>query len=86
MSHGNPVRIAARDYEVEERMTLDVTVHVDGLKIADIVCGLLACALLWGRRRWPLGVALMVVPLTMAVSPDIVQANLGAFGSLASGR
>jgi NAD+ kinase len=29
-------RIAARDYEVEERMTLDVTVHVDGLKIADM--------------------------------------------------
>jgi len=27
-------RIAARDYEVEERMTIDVTVHVDGLPIA----------------------------------------------------
>jgi signal transduction histidine kinase len=39
-------------------------VHLsNGLKIADIVCGLLACALLWGRRRWPLGVALVVVPL-----------------------
>ncbi|GAA3621026.1 NAD kinase [Kineosporia mesophila] len=29
-------RIAARDYEVEERMTLDVAVHVDGEKIADL--------------------------------------------------
>jgi NAD+ kinase len=29
-------RIAARDYDVEERMTLDVTVHADGLKIADM--------------------------------------------------
>jgi NAD+ kinase len=27
-------RIAARDYEVEERMTLDVTVHADGERIA----------------------------------------------------
>jgi NAD+ kinase len=29
-------RIAARDYEVEERMTLDVSVHADGEKIADL--------------------------------------------------
>ena len=29
-------RIAARDYEVEERMTLDVTVHVDGEQIAQM--------------------------------------------------
>jgi NAD+ kinase len=29
-------RIAARDYHVEERMTLDVTVHVDGVKVADM--------------------------------------------------
>jgi NAD+ kinase len=29
-------RIAARDYEVEERMTIDVTVHADGRKLADM--------------------------------------------------
>ena len=29
-------RIADRDYDVEERMTLDVTVHVEGTKIADM--------------------------------------------------
>ncbi len=29
-------RIAARDYEVEERMTLDVTVHADGERIAQM--------------------------------------------------
>jgi NAD+ kinase len=29
-------RIAARDYEVEERMTLDVTVHLDGERIAEM--------------------------------------------------
>jgi len=29
-------RIAARDYEVEERMTLDVTVHADGERIAEM--------------------------------------------------
>jgi NAD+ kinase len=29
-------RIAARDYEVEERMTLDVTVHADGERIAQL--------------------------------------------------
>jgi NAD+ kinase len=29
-------RIAARDYEVEERMTLDVTVHLDGERIAEL--------------------------------------------------
>jgi NAD+ kinase len=29
-------RIAARDYEVEERMTIDVTVHADGDRIAEM--------------------------------------------------
>jgi Histidine kinase len=31
------------------------------LQLADLVCGLLATGLLWLRRRWPVGVALIVV-------------------------
>ncbi|MEA2133865.1 MAG: hypothetical protein QOC68_1774 [Solirubrobacteraceae bacterium] len=35
----------------------------NGLKIADIACGLLAVGLLWGRRHWPVAVAVAVVSL-----------------------
>ncbi|MGY2129801.1 sensor histidine kinase [Blastococcus sp. SYSU DS0617] len=32
----------------------------DGLLLADLVAGTLGCFLLWGRRRWPVGVALVL--------------------------
>jgi signal transduction histidine kinase len=33
----------------------------DGLLLLDLVVGSLACLLLWGRRRWPVAVALVLV-------------------------
>jgi len=45
------------------------TAGVDGVwAVADITVGSLACLALWERRRWPLAVALLLVPLG-AVSP-----------------
>ncbi|MGY1886532.1 sensor histidine kinase [Blastococcus sp. SYSU DS0753] len=35
----------------------------DGLLLADLVAGSLGCALLWGRRRWPVAVALVLALL-----------------------
>jgi signal transduction histidine kinase len=34
-----------------------------GVIIADLVLGVLACCLLWVRRRWPVGVALAMIPI-----------------------
>lgn len=48
----------------------------------DVVCGALACAALWWRRRWPLGVALACVALGM-VSTSATPAGLLALSSLA---
>ncbi|MGY2003775.1 DUF7134 domain-containing protein [Blastococcus sp. SYSU DS1024] len=35
----------------------------DALLLADLVAGTLACLLLWGRRRWPVGVALVLAAI-----------------------
>ncbi|MGY2066315.1 response regulator [Blastococcus sp. SYSU DS0619] len=35
----------------------------DLLLLADLVAGTLACLLLWGRRRWPVGVALVLAAI-----------------------
>lgn len=43
-----------------------------GLLLADVIAGLVACGLLWVRRRWPVGVVLAV-------------ALIGAFSSFSSG-
>jgi signal transduction histidine kinase len=43
-----------------------------GLLLADVIAGLVACGLLWVRRRWPVGVVLAI-------------ALLGAFSSASSG-
>jgi signal transduction histidine kinase len=53
--------------------------------VVDIVCGSLACLSLWGRRRWPLGVALVCVLLgTFSMSATV--AGLLALFSLAVHR
>jgi signal transduction histidine kinase len=40
--------------------------HVpDGLAVADQVIGALACAAVWLRRRWPLGLAVAMTPLSV---------------------
>jgi len=41
----------------------DVPAHPDLLLAADFLCGLAACGALWLRRRWPVGVALALVPI-----------------------
>jgi signal transduction histidine kinase len=35
----------------------------DGLLFADLVLGVLACCALWVRRRWPVGLALALIPI-----------------------
>ncbi len=50
--------------------------------VADVVCGVLACASLLWRRRWPLGVALACVALG-AVSTSATPAGLLGLSSLA---
>jgi signal transduction histidine kinase len=56
-----------------------------GLQTADLVCGLLACVLLWGRRRWPVGIAVVVVSLG-AVSTFALPAGFLALFTVAVHR
>ncbi len=35
----------------------------DWLVLADVVAGLAGCLLLWGRRRWPVAVAVLMLPI-----------------------
>ena len=53
--------------------------------VVDIFCGLLACASLWWRRRWPLGIALTCLALG-ALSISATPAEWLALASLAVHR
>ncbi len=63
---------------------LALSLTTDGIDgpwaVADIAVGSLACLSLWVRRRWPLAVALLLLPLA-AVSPmSGVAASIALFG------
>ncbi|MFE5394474.1 sensor histidine kinase [Streptomyces sp. NPDC056568] len=46
--------------------TLDQEPHLsDALRLADQVIGALACAAVWLRRRWPVGLAVAMVPVSL---------------------
>ncbi|MCT2544729.1 MULTISPECIES: sensor histidine kinase [Streptomyces] len=57
----------------------------DGVLLADIVVGALACCALWVRRRWPLGVAVGLV-LVSAIEPVAAGAMLVALFGVAVHR
>ncbi|MFG3526965.1 sensor histidine kinase [Streptomyces sp. NPDC047917] len=57
----------------------------DGVLLADIVVGALACCALWVRRRWPLGVAVGLV-LVSAIEPVAAGAMLVALFGMAVHR
>ncbi|MEL5955412.1 histidine kinase [Streptomyces sp. CLV115] len=57
----------------------------DGVLLADIVVGALACCALWVRRRWPVGVAVGLV-LISTVEPVAAGAMLVALFSVAVHR
>ncbi|GAA1333445.1 histidine kinase [Streptomyces sanglieri] len=57
----------------------------DGVLLADIVVGALACCALWVRRRWPFGVAVGLV-LVSAIEPVAAGAMLVALFGVAVHR
>ncbi|MFF2897620.1 sensor histidine kinase [Streptomyces sp. NPDC057966] len=57
----------------------------EGVLLADIVVGALACCALWVRRRWPLGVAVGLV-LVSAIEPVAAGAMLVALFGVAVHR
>ncbi|MCG5212247.1 histidine kinase [Streptosporangium soli] len=74
--HSGPVRRSARDWFVDATMFVMACVmalftvqQLDGdprpLVITEQVIGAASCAGIWLRRRWPVGLALVLAPLTL---------------------
>lgn len=69
-------------------LTADTVAHEDipgGLAVLDQVLGALACAAVWLRRRWPVGLAIAMVPVSF-VSSTAGGAGVVVFFTLAVHR
>jgi signal transduction histidine kinase len=51
----------------------------DGVVMLDLVFGLAGCLALWFRRRWPVGVALAILPLTAFSSMSAAASAIALF-------
>ena len=95
-----PVRRSVRDWVVDVSLffaavglglllliesTNRVDPPSDGTVFADLVVGLVSCLFLWGRRRWPVGVA-VVLALVSAFSATAGAACLFALFTVAVHR
>jgi signal transduction histidine kinase len=60
-------------------ITVDHDSPPDGVIVADFAAGLVACCGLWYRRRWPVGLALAIAPLTMFSSMSGVASAVALF-------
>lgn len=89
-----PVRRSVRDWVVDVALFLSavglgllllvesanrVDPPSDGVLAADLVVGLVGCLFLWGRRRWPVGVAVALALVSAFSATAGVACLVGLF-------
>jgi signal transduction histidine kinase len=60
-------------------ITTDEQHPPDGVIALDLLLGVAACLGLWERRRWPIGIALAIVPLTTFSSMSSIASAIALF-------